>query len=378
MSIPASLYIHIPWCLKKCPYCDFNSHQKPQELSEQSYVHQLLNDFKHDLGRFPRTQLHSIFIGGGTPSLFSPEAYAMLFNGLKQLIVWPQDMEVTIEANPGAIDSGRFHEYQALGINRLSIGVQSFQNEYLKKLGRVHDAKTAHHAIELAQKVGFEAINVDLMYGLPGQNVEDAIQDLKEAIFHQTQHLSWYELTIEPNTIFYKKPPTQPQEDVFIEIENKGHALLDKSDFKRYEISAYAKPNQQCQHNTNYWKYGDYFGIGAGAHAKLTASHYQIKRFHKLKMPNRYLQETNSFIVEENTISQTQDIIFEFMLNTARLLQPISFSWFQEVTGLNPQILEPYFKLALELEFITVSEKDWQITNKGIQFNNEFMQLFMD
>lgn len=378
MSIPTSLYIHIPWCIKKCPYCDFNSHQKPQELHEQHYVHQLLNDFKQDLAHFPKTHLHSIFIGGGTPSLFSPDAYANLFSGLKPLINWPQDIEVTLEANPGAIDSGRFQEYKALGINRLSIGVQSFQDTYLKKLGRVHNGNTARTAIEMAQSAGFNSINLDLMYGLPGQTVGDALLDLSTALAFETQHLSWYELTIEPNTIFYKKPPTQPIEDVFIDIERHGYELLAKAGFKRYEVSAYAKPGYKCQHNLNYWQFGDYFGIGAGAHAKLTTPKKQITRFHKLKMPNRYLQAKESFIVEEKSITHSEDIIFEFMLNTARLLEPISFKWFEEITGISSQTLKSYFQEAAKLEFIRFNEHEWQITPKGIQFNNELMQLFMD
>jgi putative oxygen-independent coproporphyrinogen III oxidase len=377
MTIATSLYIHIPWCIKKCPYCDFNSHQKTNEMDEHGYVIRLIEDFARDFTNFPREKLHSIFIGGGTPSLFSPSAYALLFEGLQEYIKFPDELEITLEANPGAVDSGRFMEYRSLGINRLSVGVQSFQNEYLKKLGRVHDAKAAHEAIMLAKKAGFSRINIDLMYGLPGQSVEHALNDLNQAIDCQTEHVSWYELTIEPNTIFYTRPPVQPAEETYQNIELEGRALLASAGLQRYEISAYAKSNAYCQHNLNYWLFGDYFGIGAGAHGKLTLAPQKMIRTAKLRQPSSYMQATD-LMAEQKSIEDVQDFIFEFMLNTSRLMQSIPIRHFSETTGFDESFLRSGLEKALELGLIKLFPDAWQLTEKGQLFNNEFIQLFLE
>jgi oxygen-independent coproporphyrinogen-3 oxidase len=346
-------------------------------MDERGYVMRLIDDFATDFANFPRETLHSIFIGGGTPSLFSPSSYALLFEGLQRYIKFPEGLEITLEANPGAVDSGRFSEYHSLGINRLSVGVQSFQNQYLQKLGRVHDAKAAHDAIMLAKKAGFSRINIDLMYGLPDQTVEHALEDLQQAIDCQTEHVSWYELTIEPNTIFYKRPPVQPAEDIYQDIELEGRALLAGAGFQRYEISAYAKSGAYCQHNLNYWLFGDYFGIGAGAHGKLTVAPQKMIRTAKLRQPTSYMQ-ANQFMAEEKCIEDAQDLIFEFMLNASRLMQKISIQRFSETTGLDQSFLYPGLHKAEKLGLIELFPDAWQLTAKGQLFNNELIQLFLD
>ena len=374
MSISTGLYIHIPWCVKKCPYCDFNSHELRQNLDEKNYINALIEDFEKDVSTYPKTKIDSIFIGGGTPSLFSAESYATLFEALKNILPWSPKLEITIEANPGTIDSERFKDYRALGINRISIGIQSFQDSFLKKLGRIHDAKAAYLAIDTAHLAGFQDINLDLMYGLPGQTPHEALFDLNEALKARTNHLSWYELTIEPNTLFYKHPPKQPTESVFIEIETRGHALLAANGFKRYEISAFGKEGGLAKHNLNYWHFGDYYGIGAGAHGKLTHAN-QIIRTTKVRQPGSYLKKEK--IAEIKAITAEKDIIFEFMLNACRLIDPIPTKLFQVQTGLDGEIIQPYLHQAEESGLIQVTKDHWQLTPKGLQFNNELMQLFL-
>lgn len=377
MMIPTSLYIHIPWCIKKCPYCDFNSHKKVTDIDEMQYITCLMEDFTIDWQKHKRNRLHSIFIGGGTPSLFSPEAYELLLTNLKTIIDFPLDMEITLEANPGTLDSGRFKAYRQLGINRLSIGVQSFNDAYLKKLGRIHDANAACKAIETAQNVGFERINIDLMYGLPGQTVADAMKDLSQAAVFNTEHLSWYELTIEPNTVFYKKPPVQPSEKTFIDIEQKGRLFLQEKGFKRYEISAYAKDQKFSQHNLNYWTFGDYYGIGAGAHAKLSSSMTGIHRLSKLRMPASYITHETGFIASNTVVESSSDIIFEYMLNVCRLMEPIALDLFTQRTGLDKNLLLPGLVKAQEMGLVNIYGDFWQLSTKGQQYNNELVKLFL-
>lgn len=378
MMIPTSLYIHIPWCIKKCPYCDFNSHKKTSDMNEMQYIECLLEDFTFDWQNNKRNQLYSIFIGGGTPSLFSPDAYDVLLTKLKKIIDFPPDMEITLEANPGTLDSGRFLAYRQLGINRLSIGVQSFKDKYLTKLGRIHDANTACLAIETAQKVGFNRINIDLMYGLPEQKVDDALYDLNQAVSFNTEHLSWYELTIEPNTVFYKKPPSQPCESTFIDIEQKGRLFLQEHGFRRYEISAYAKNGNKSQHNLNYWTFGDYYGIGAGAHAKLSSCVEGVHRLAKLRQPASYISHENGFIAEKRLVDCPSDIIFEYMLNVSRLIEPIAIDLFTQRTGLDNSLLMPGLKKASHMGLIDIHQDYWQLSAKGQQYNNELIKLFLE
>lgn len=376
MTKKTGLYIHIPWCVKKCPYCDFNSHKSPSELPEINYIQQLIKDFEHDVSLYPKDKIHTIFIGGGTPSLFSAKSYALLFENLQKIIPWDKNIEITLEANPGTVDNYRFTEYRQVGINRLSIGVQSFQDRFLKACGRIHDAKKAHEAIEKAYLAGFENLNIDLMYGLPHQNSDDALFDLQAAINAAPKHISWYELTIEPNTLFYKKPPSQPKEDVFIEMEIQGRALLQERGWLRYEVSAYCQDNAYCQHNLNYWQYGDYYGIGAGAHSKLTSSSGIISRLAKHRMPKSYLEAQN-FISETKIIDSPQDIMFEYMLNNCRLVQPHAFQHFEEQTGLPFNSIEVYLQKAAQQGLIHMKKDFWEISAKGLQFNNEIIQLFL-
>ncbi len=374
---PLSLYIHFPWCLRKCPYCDFNSHTLRSDLPEEQYVDQLLYDLKHDLPRISDRQFISIFMGGGTPSLFSAKAMQRLLDGIDTLTTLPKDIEITIEANPGTVEQNRFQDYRDIGINRLSLGIQSFNATHLKKLGRIHTAEEAKKAITMAQTTGFSNFNLDLMYALPMQTIVEAIDDIKTAIAFQPQHISWYQLTIEPNTLFYKQPPPLPSDDDSWSMQQQGHALLAKHGYHQYEISAYSRLSRVCQHNKNYWQFGDYLGIGAGAHSKVTdIKTGEVIRFMKVKHPQRYLQEKNNFHQTHQTVSK-KDIIFEFMLNALRLQQMIPFHLFQLNTGLTIADIEQPLKAAQEKELLRVNEFGFEKTALGARFLNELMQLFL-
>ncbi len=371
-----SLYVHIPWCIRKCPYCDFNSHKSPESLPEANYVKALIADLNIDLLRFEGRPLGSIFIGGGTPSLFSATAFETLFNELKTLLPFSNDIEITLEANPGTVEQQRFTDYRALGINRLSIGIQSFNATHLKTLGRIHDDKQAHKAIESARIAGFDNINVDIMHGLPNQSIAEGLNDLQTALTYQPEHLSWYQLTIEPNTVFYKKRPPLPNEDDACALEDEGLALLDASHLQRYEISAFCKPNQQARHNMNYWSFGDYFGIGAGAHGKLTTKNNEIFRTRKQRQPADYLNPNKSFLAAIDHVSDAE-LIFEFMLNTTRLQQAIPNSLFTERTGLNIDKLIPGLSKAQAKGLLDIKENTWQITPFGRRYTNDLQAIFL-
>lgn len=279
---PFSLYIHIPWCIKKCPYCDFNSYDSPSQLPEQEYVQVLLQDLTQDLPRVANRTLKSVFFGGGTPSLFSPKSFETILNHVHRVLSCQPNMEITLEANPGTLEHKSFKDYRNAGINRISIGAQSFNDYSLQALGRIHAAKDTHKAIDAIRKGGFDNYNIDLMYGLPQQSLNDALSDLKTAIELSPTHLSWYHLSIEPNTIFHHKPPVLPNDDEVFEIQQAGFELLKQQGFMQYEISAFAQKGFQCQHNKNYWEFGDYLGIGAGAHSKITNLDHSISRFSKI------------------------------------------------------------------------------------------------
>lgn len=375
--MPISLYIHIPWCVRKCPYCDFNSHKSPEHLPEENYITALLEDLKSDLQRFPRKTIDSIFIGGGTPSLFSATAYDTLFSNLRPLLPFAENIEITLEANPGTVEQHRFSDYRALGINRLSLGVQSFNATHLKTLGRIHDDKQAHRAIESARNAGFDNINIDIMHGLPNQTITEGLNDLKTALAHQPEHLSWYQLTLEPNTVFYKKPPTLPSEDECYKLEEEGFGLLDANQFKRYEISAFCQENKPARHNLNYWLFGDYYGIGAGAHGKLTTTNnQQIFRTRKHRQPSDYLNPNKPYLSAIHPVS-APELIFEFMLNTTRLHQAIPHDLFTERTGLSFQLLKPNLLVAQTKGLIEIDSLCWQITPFGRQFTNDLQALFL-
>lgn len=373
---PLSLYIHIPWCIKKCPYCDFNSHQSPGDLPEERYVTALLADLQADLSLFEKQPIESIFIGGGTPSLFSANAFNKLLHGIQEQCSFSNAIEITLEANPGTVEQGRFTDYRALGINRLSLGIQSFNAVHLKALGRIHNDKEAHRAIDYARQAGFDNINLDIMHGLPNQTSAEGIQDLRLALEHNPEHLSWYQLTIEPNTVFYKTRPSLPTDDEAYALEEEGLALLDLHQFKRYEISAFCK-KKPSHHNLNYWLFGDYIGIGAGAHGKGTSADGQhLFRTQKQRQPNDYLNPTKPFLAAKNDIG-VHDRIFEFMLNTTRLQEAIPQTLFTERTGLNLAHLMPTLLQAEAKGLLTITNTHWQITPFGRQFTNDLQALFL-
>ncbi|MCE0722631.1 MULTISPECIES: radical SAM family heme chaperone HemW [Legionella] len=373
--IPLSLYIHIPWCIRKCPYCDFNSHKSPEILPEQNYVQALIADLKTDLQHVETREICSIFIGGGTPSLFSAQAYDTLFTELKYLLSFAQDIEITMEANPGTVEQQRFTEYRQIGINRLSLGIQSFNPEHLYTLGRIHDAQQAHRAIDSARNAGFNNLNLDIMHSLPKQSVAQGLEDLRAAIAHQPEHLSWYQLTIEPNTVFYKEKPPLPSEDEAWILEEEGLALLKEAGFERYEISAFSKPARQAQHNLNYWLFGDYLGIGAGAHGKITTQN-GILRTRKHRQPKEYLDYGKPFLASIETVNP-QDLLFEFMLNATRLEQAIPLELFTQTTSLPLNYLLPKLKTAEQKKLITLTDTYWQVTAFGRRYTNDLQALYL-
>ena len=375
--LPLSLYIHIPWCIRKCPYCDFNSHKSPDHLPEANYVDALITDLTLDLQRFPGRTIDSIFIGGGTPSLFSAKAFETLFTKMRTMLAFAEDIEITLEANPGTVEQQRFIDYRALGINRLSLGIQSFNATHLKKLGRIHDDQQAHRAIDSARNAGFTNINIDIMHGLPQQTIAEGIDDLKAALAHKPEHLSWYQLTIEPNTVFYKQRPALPTEDDAYALEEAGLSLLETHHFKRYEISAFCQENKPARHNLNYWLFGDYYGIGAGAHGKLTDQNTrQIFRTRKHRQPTDYLNPDKPFLAAMDEVN-TNELIFEFMLNTTRLQQAIPNSLFTERTGLSFNHLAPGLLQAQAKGLLSINDTHWQITPFGRQFTNDLQAIFL-
>jgi len=376
-NIPLSLYLHLPWCVRKCPYCDFNSHAVKDEIPENAYIDALITDLMADLPRIANRPLHSIFIGGGTPSLFSAAALNRLLTAIKDQCAAVDDLEITLEANPGTVEYERFAGYRAAGINRLSIGIQSFQKEKLAALGRIHNEQEAIRAAETAHAAGFTNFNLDLMHGLPKQSINDALFDLKTALALSPTHLSWYQLTIEPNTFFAHKPPVLPQDELIWEMQEKGRALLAAHSFQQYEISAYSQLHRQCQHNRNYWEFGDYLGIGAGAHGKITDFATQtITRLWKKKNPKDYLQNQNSFIGDAQLVS-AKELPFEFMLNLLRLYQDIPISLFETRTGLSITVLQEPLQRAHDKGLLTWDEQQIKPTDLGRRFYNNLVEIFI-
>lgn len=375
---PLSLYIHIPWCVQKCPYCDFNSHAQKGEIPEKDYVYHLLQDLQADLVRFKDSiqnrKLHSIFIGGGTPSLFSAESIAHLLVEIKKQIPFEENIEITLEANPGTVEAERFKGYVSAGVTRISMGIQSFNDDKLQRLGRIHNAQEAKSAVNLAKVSGLKSFNLDLMHGLPNQTLDEALDDLRQAIELAPPHLSWYQLTIEPNTMFAYRPPTLPDDDALWDIFEQGHKLLTKAGYQQYETSAYAKPGFQCQHNLNYWRFGDYLAIGCGAHGKLTFPNGEILRFSKTKHPKGYLRA--EYLYEEKNVAEI-DRPFEFFMNRFRLLEAVPKSEFEAYTGLPQSAVKNQLDLALQQNYIVETETHCQITEHGKLFLNELLELFL-
>lgn len=375
-TIPLSLYIHMPWCVRKCPYCDFNSHALQSNLPEDAYIDALIAELQSQLSVLQQRPIHSIFIGGGTPSLFSPQAYATLFNAIARLCTLEKNIEITLEANPGTVEQTNFQGYRDAGINRLSLGVQSFQTEKLKALGRIHGSFEAHRAVEIAHQTGFTNINIDLMHGLPKQTIDDALYDLKTALALAPTHLSWYQLTLEPNTYFYKHPPRLPKDETIWNMQIAGKQLLAENKFNQYEVSAYCLPNHHCRHNLNYWEFGDYLGIGAGAHSKITDATGQISRHSNVKSPKNYL-DTAKVTKEEEKILTTDELAFEFMLNALRLQKPISHDLFTARTGLPLSHIQQPLKLAQQYEFLQSTDNHFTLTPLGTHFLNDVIELFL-
>lgn len=373
--LPLSLYIHIPWCVKKCPYCDFNSHKSPDTLPEQTYINALISDLQFDLQQFPARELVSVFIGGGTPSLFSADSLNNLLTQIQNLIPFAKAIEITMEANPGTMEQQRFAEYRQAGINRLSLGIQSFNPQHLQRLGRIHDHHQAHKAIETARAAGFNNINLDIMHGLPKQTVAQGLADLTTALSYQPEHLSWYQLTLEPNTVFYTQQPALPTEAVSYALEQQGLQLLQDHKLTRYEVSAFAQSGKQSQHNLNYWLFGDYLGIGAGAHGKYSKDQ-TIMRTQKYRQPKDYLNPDKPFIAAISTVSE-QDLVFEFMLNTSRLEQAIPLNLFNNTTHLDLDLLLPKLLQARDKKLLTLTETHWQVTSLGRKFTNNLQELFL-
>ncbi|WP_350238708.1 radical SAM family heme chaperone HemW [Pectobacterium colocasium] len=371
---PLSLYIHIPWCVQKCPYCDFNSHALKGDVPHQEYVDHLLADLDADLPLASGRALHSIFIGGGTPSLLSAEAMQALLDGVRARIPLTPDAEITMEANPGTVEADRFSGYQRAGINRISIGVQSFDPQKLTRLGRIHGPDEAKRAAHLATGLGLRSFNLDLMHGLPDQSLDEALDDLRQAIALNPPHLSWYQLTIEPNTLFSSRPPTLPDDDALWDIYEQGHALLNAAGYQQYETSAYAKPGYQCQHNLNYWRFGDYLGIGCGAHGKLTFSDGRILRTVKVRHPRGYMQGT--YLDKQHDVAN-DDRPFEFFMNRFRLLEAAPREDFTAYTGLEEHSIRPQLEQALAQGYLTETTTHWQITEHGKLFLNSLLELFL-
>lgn len=378
-SPPLSLYIHIPWCVKKCPYCDFNSHEsrfKNGEIPEVSYVDALIADLELATPKVWGRKIKSVFFGGGTPSLFSAASIDRILSQVRALTPLEYDAEITLEANPGTVDSAHFSGYKDAGVNRLSLGIQSFNADYLKALGRIHDDKQAIAAAELALNT-FERVNLDIMYGLPNQTLEHALEDARQAISLAPDHLSFYHLTLEPNTPFYRTPPSLPDDDTSSDMQIEIETLLAANGYEHYETSAFAKPGMQARHNLNYWQFGDYLGIGAGAHSKLSY-HDKITRESRSKHPKAYMEQVAQGQNIERVWEISRDELgFEFMMNALRLCDGVPIHLFQQRTGLNISTLDAAIKLAQNKGLLSVTQGRMQPTALGQRFLNELLELFL-
>ncbi len=378
---PLSLYIHIPWCVKKCPYCDFNSHESRQEIPEKQYVAALIADLEQSVPRVYGRKIKSVFFGGGTPSLFSSDSIDKILSTVRMLTPLEYDAEITLEANPGTVDSAHFAGYKQAGVNRISLGIQSFNADYLKALGRIHDDKQSIAAAELALKI-FEHVNLDVMYALPNQSLEHALQDAKRAVALNPDHLSFYHLTLEPNTPFHRMPPSLPSDDVSADMQEQIEALLAENGYEHYETSAFCKPslsnqNSQARHNLNYWQFGDYLGIGAGAHSKLSY-HNKITRETRHKSPKTFMENAESGNAVDNTWEIAQaDLGFEFMMNALRLIDGVPLNLFQQRAGLQISSLQAAIKKAQNKGLLEVTSNQLRPTILGQRFLNELLELFL-
>jgi putative oxygen-independent coproporphyrinogen III oxidase len=377
-AIPLSLYIHIPWCVRKCPYCDFNSHDAPSRIPEAEYVDALLADAALDAPWAQGRTIGTVFFGGGTPSLFAPTSIARILEGVDALVPITRDAEVTLEANPGTIEHGRFAGYRDAGVNRVSFGVQSFDDGALKRIGRIHDANEARIAIGEARDAGIENFNLDLMYALPQQDLDGALRDVASAIELAPTHLSHYQLTLEPNTLFAAKPPPLPDADHAWDMQEACQAMLASAGYAQYEVSAYARDGRECAHNLNYWSYGDYLGIGAGAHGKITLADGSIVRPWKVKHPRGYLDRAaGEARLGGNDVVTRDQLPFEFMLNALRLNSGFELATFESRTGLSRTAIEGPLDDAIARGWLA-RERDHIIpTEFGRRFLNDVIEGFL-
>jgi oxygen-independent coproporphyrinogen-3 oxidase len=375
-----ALYVHMPWCVRKCPYCDFNSHQLKSAQPDSSYIDALIRDFEIEAPRLQGRRIDSVFFGGGTPSLFSPTEFARLLTALKERIAFADDAEITMEANPGTIERGRFSGYAEAGINRVSLGAQSFDSRALKVLGRIHSAEDTHRAVEELRGAKFDNFNLDLMYALPGQTLEEALHDVRVACSLKPSHISYYQLTLEPGTVFHSRPPELPDEDAAWQIQSAGQTLLAEAGYAQYEVSAYAKGGARCRHNLNYWLFGDYVGIGAGAHGKLSLGEpMRILRTTKAKQPREYQDQIRRAhdTVGESVYVGAADLPFEFMLNALRLNAGFSADWYEERTGLSLNMLDLRLDGARRRGLLEPCASGWRPTELGRRFLNDLQASFL-
>jgi putative oxygen-independent coproporphyrinogen III oxidase len=373
---PVSLYVHLPWCERKCPYCDFNSHER-DIIPEGEYIAALLTDLRESLDQLQGRALSSLFIGGGTPSLFGAHSIEQLLAAVREHAPLADNFEATMEANPGSAEAGRFMGYREAGITRLSLGIQSFDDQALTALGRVHDSNQAHAAINMAQAANFTSFNIDIMHGLPGQETDTALRDLDTALAYSPPHLSWYQLTIEPNTVFHNRPPLLPLEDTLADIQDCGEQRLAKAGLQQYEVSAYASGDQQCLHNLNYWLFGDYIGIGAGAHGKISHADGSIERYAKRRQPEAYMTGAHSTFIASRKTLTTRELPAEFVLNALRLNSGFSLRDYSARTGLSPSSLQPQLDRLIEKKLLVASGERVGTTKLGSRFLDTVIAEFL-
>jgi putative oxygen-independent coproporphyrinogen III oxidase len=382
-ALPLTLYVHLPWCVRKCPYCDFNSHQLPSAAPSADYIDALIRDFESELADLGGRPIDSIFFGGGTPSLFPPEAFARLLDVFAARAPLAADVEVTLEANPGTIERGRFAGYRDAGINRVSLGAQTFAPHALERLGRIHSPADTFRAVEELHAAGLHNFNLDLMYALPEQKLEEALEDVRRACALEPRHISHYQLTLEPGTVFHSRPPPLPDEEVAYRMQSDCQALLADNGFEQYEVSAYARDGARCRHNLNYWRFGDYVGIGAGAHGKITLSlPHGIERTEKARQPRAYLEQVGSAAAGAGRIGERKpvpagDLPFEFMLNALRLNDGFAVGDFESRTGLAASAVEPRLRAALERGLLEFAPPRWWPSALGRRFLNDLQAGFL-
>ena len=375
-AIPVALYVHFPWCERKCPYCDFNSHEQFKPAEQSDYIDALLNDLKQQLGSLYQRPLHSIFLGGGTPSLFSGDSIERLLDAIDKRWGVGRDVEVTMEANPGSAEADRFRSYRNAGVNRLSLGIQSFANRHLKALGRIHDRDQAIRAIEAA-RLNFDRINLDIMHGLSGQTTAEALDDLAMAVDRAEGHISWYQLTIERNTAFWSKPPSLPGDDSLADIQDAGEAYLRQSGFDQYEVSAWARPGQQSKHNLNYWTFGDYLGIGAGAHGKITRPGGEVIRTQRSRLPKDYMAAIADNKPPLQQVIPGDQLPVEFMLNALRLRAGVNEQLYRARTGLDATGIAGIRSELVSEGLLSDAPDRLAVTPLGFRFLDDVVARFM-